>query len=178
MLKPTKIIIHCSYSTFGTERVIRKWHTNPKPEGNGWSDIGYHFIIQNKRPTMSLDAMPFLDGEITPGRPLSRIGAHCRGQNSNSIGICLIGTDLFSDAQFHSLAKLIKGLRKYYDKPLPMYGHNHFNKSKTCPNFDLTAFVLKYMLKETTSKTALTLKDLEDRVISIEEALDRVGVDL
>ena len=24
---------------------IRKWHTDPRPKGNGWSDVGYHYVV-------------------------------------------------------------------------------------------------------------------------------------
>ncbi len=39
-----KIIIHCSATPEGrnfTVDEIRDWHVN----GNGWSDIGYHYVI-------------------------------------------------------------------------------------------------------------------------------------
>tara|TARA_R110001632_G_scaffold174521_1_gene294103 strand:+ start:521 stop:721 length:201 start_codon:yes stop_codon:yes gene_type:complete len=54
MRKIDKIIVHCSatpqFKDFDVED-IRDWHVN----GNGWSDIGYHYIIK-------------LDGEIQVGR--------------------------------------------------------------------------------------------------------------
>ena len=53
---------------------IRDWHVN----GNGWSDIGYHYVIKR-------------NGLVEAGRPVSISGAHAKGHNADSIGICLVG---------------------------------------------------------------------------------------
>ena len=72
-----KIIIHCSatppHKDFSAED-IRDWHV----KGNKWSDIGYHYIVK-------------LDGSMEYGRPIEVPGAHCKGHNQDSIGICYIG---------------------------------------------------------------------------------------
>lgn len=76
-----KIIIHCAATPEGKDYTvdqIRQWHTTPKPNGNGWKDIGYHFVI-------------YRDGSVHPGRPIEQIGAHTSGYNANSIGICYMG---------------------------------------------------------------------------------------
>ena len=52
-----RIILHCSATPEGrytSANEIRKWHVN----GNGWSDIGYHYVIR-------------IDGTIEKGRPIS-----------------------------------------------------------------------------------------------------------
>ena len=86
-----KIVIHHSASPTTVRRgkdilpvdaaMIREWHL-----GNGWSDIGYHFVI-----------LP--DGRCEEGRPLYRQGAHCAVGHRNfiGIGICLVGN--FSQAE-------------------------------------------------------------------------------
>ena len=75
------IIVHCSYTPpsmdIGAE-TIREWHTLPKPKGRGWSDIGYHWVIRR-------------NGTVEAGRSEERAGAHAKGYNQDSIGICLIG---------------------------------------------------------------------------------------
>ena len=111
-------IIHCSASTFGDAAEIRRWH-----KARGWSDIGYHFVI---RP----------DGEIEVGRTLDKIGAHCEGQNTQSIGTCLIGNTKFSEAQFAALRR-IHGMLQALFPGIKAYGHRHFNPHKTCPNFEI-----------------------------------------
>jgi N-acetylmuramoyl-L-alanine amidase len=72
-----EIIVHCSATREGQHipvETIKKWHT----EGRGWTDIGYHFYIE-------------LDGTIKKGRDIDKTGAHCKGHNRNSIGICYCG---------------------------------------------------------------------------------------
>lgn len=127
-----KIIVHCSAtktsSDIGTEE-IRKWHVN----GNGWSDIGYHKVIRR-------------DGSIESGRDVEISGAHCRGQNSNSIGICLIGgvnADMnpefnYTVEQMGSLRRLIVEYMKEHPKAT-LHGHNEFSP-KACPCFDVMAW--------------------------------------
>jgi N-acetylmuramoyl-L-alanine amidase len=118
-----KHIVHCSASTHGNVAEIRRWHL-----ARGWSDIGYHYVI-----------LP--SGEIEVGRTLNQIGAHCEGQNADSIGTCLIGDTTFTEAQFASLRKIHAQLQALFPG-LKAYGHRHFNPHKTCPNFEVAA-VLK-----------------------------------
>jgi len=119
MRKIDKHIIHCSDSTFGDVKIIRGWHV----KGNGWDDIGYHFVIGR-------------DGEIELGRLLSEAGAHCYGQNGNSVGTCLIGRDEFTKEQFKALRKLDRELKDWFPD-IETFPHNHFNPDKTCPVFDV-----------------------------------------
>lgn len=134
MRKIDKIIVHCSATPEGkpfTVEQIRAWHTTPKPKGNGWRDIGYHFVI-------------YLDGSIHAGRPIEQIGAHCSGHNATSIGICYIGgcakdgntpKDTRTPAQKAALVKLIKELKASYPKAT-IHGHREF-ANKACPSFNV-----------------------------------------
>ena len=126
MREINKIIIHCSATPEGRNvnvSTIRQWHLD-----RGWSDIGYHFVI-------------YLDGTVLSGRPIERAGAHVKGYNKHSIGICYIGgvdssmnpKDTRTDAQKESLRNLIEDLM--FDYPLAtLHGHNEFS-SKACPSF-------------------------------------------
>ena len=129
------IIIHCSDTPEGRNNTIddiRRWHTLPKPKGNGWADIGYNYVIH-------------LDGSIHEGRNIDKIGAHCEGYNANSIGICYVGgksadlkqnKDTRTPKQKESLLKLLKDLRKLYPNA-KIVGHKDLDrKGKTCPNFN------------------------------------------
>ena len=128
MRKINKIILHCSATPSGravSVDTIRRWHKK-----RGWSDIGYHYVIQ-------------LNGDINEGRPIERMGAHVSGQNRGSIGICYIGgvdknlrpKDTRTEAQKKTLDKFILELmNKYPDTSL--HGHNEFS-SKACPSFDV-----------------------------------------
>lgn len=129
MDKINKIIIHCSATPENREvdiETIRGWHMNE----NGWSDIGYHFVVE-------------LDGTIQEGRPIDIQGAHTRGHNKNSIGICYVGglddhlnpKDTRNEAQKFSLEVLLFNLMDTF-KGCKLYGHNEFS-SKACPSFNV-----------------------------------------
>jgi len=123
-----KIIIHCSATPVGREvsvSTIRKWHLQ-----RGFNDIGYHYVIH-------------LDGKISVGRPIEKVGAHCSGQNRGSIGICYVGgmskdmkkaKDTRTQAQKDSLIKLMHELIYKYNKDMTIHGHNEY-ANKACPSF-------------------------------------------
>ena len=139
MRKINKIIIHCSASDFGNAQRIREWHLE-----KGWSDIGYHYVINNGKVFKDDKINQRVqDGFIEKGRDDSIVGAHTQGQNSNSIGICLIGNKDFTKEQFNSLNTLLDSLLKAYNLTKnDVYGHYNFS-SKTCPNFDVQEFMKK-----------------------------------
>ena len=120
-----KIIVHhsASGSAVTTVEKIRKWHV----EGNGWSDIGYHFVIY---PT----------GEVHTGRPMSRTGAHCKGHNKGSIGICVAGNfevEPTQEKQEAALFDLIDKLcKKHKITWKEVYGHKELGKT-LCPGTSL-----------------------------------------
>ena len=132
-----KIIIHSAYTPAGREHDvedIRAWH-----KARGWSDVGYHYVIK-------------LDGTIELGRPIDKIGAHTKGQNQGSIGICYIGgmsandrvpEDTRTEAQKISLQMLVQGLNVTFGGNLTVHGHNEFS-SKPCPCFDVSKEFSKY----------------------------------
>lgn len=123
------LIVHCSYTPESMDigkSDIDRWHRE-----KGWMMIGYHKVIKR-------------DGTVEDGRPLSKSGAHVRGMNRTSIGICLIGgmnrakdgpEINYTDEQMKSLRSLLDDLSKDYPKA-KVRGHTDFDKGKTCPNFD------------------------------------------
>jgi N-acetylmuramoyl-L-alanine amidase len=129
----TEIIVHCTATPEGkdyTVEDIRKWHTAKPPHGRGWSDIGYHYVIDRK-------------GHILPGRDVDIIGAHCEGHNAHSIGVVYIGgvsalngkpKDTRTLAQKASLIRCLTELKSLYPQA-KIYGHCNFS-SKECPCFD------------------------------------------
>jgi len=132
------IVIHCAATTDGMDigaEEIRKWHTDPKPEGNGWSDIGYHAVIRR-------------NGSIEPGRPIERKGAHVKGHNANSIGICIVGgirvvdgktiaANNFTRAQFAGLRILIQMYKDQHPGIKRVLGHRDLDPGKACPSFSV-----------------------------------------
>ncbi len=95
-----KIVVHHSATATGNARVIRALHRAV----NGWIDIGYHFVIGNG--TLSRD------GEVESGRPVWSVGAHTRGHNQDSIGICLVGNFSETSPTEKQIASLKELLRK------------------------------------------------------------------
>ncbi|MBF0371739.1 MAG: N-acetylmuramoyl-L-alanine amidase [Magnetococcales bacterium] len=132
------LIIHCAATPNGKDfsaDTIRSWHTDPPPRGRGWSDIGYHFVI---RP----------DGTVEPGRSLERVGAHAKGHNRHSIGICMVGTDRFTPAQWLALRVLVGGLEAMLDD-VKVRGHRDLPKvRKSCPGFDVSSWLSGGMVPE------------------------------
>lgn len=129
MRKITKIIVHCSATPEGradTVKDIDRWHKK-----RGFTGIGYHYVI-------------YLDGSLHLGRALEKQGAHCEGQNKNSIGICYIGgltedgktsKDTRTDAQKETLRSLITELKLQYPN-ITVHGHKEF-AARDCPCFDV-----------------------------------------
>jgi hypothetical protein len=99
---------------------IQRFHM----DGNGWDDIGYHYLIGP-------------DGLIFRGRPEEVVGAHCV-PNSGKVGICLLGNydpdfDPLPEKGWDSLKKLTIALSSKYDIPPDMlFGHRDFSP-KSCP---------------------------------------------
>lgn len=73
MRQINKIIVHWSGASNATFDSILKYHVNVR----NYKDIGYHFVIDRF-------------AKVRVGRPITQIGAHCKGQNSDSVGICVI----------------------------------------------------------------------------------------
>jgi len=139
-----QIIVHCSDSAFGDRKQIDQWHVE-----RGFAEIGYHFVVMNGIRKAKDEHKIDLDGKIETGRSLEKIGAHCAGENSDSIGICLVGKQLFSASQFQSLLTLIERMRERFGN-IPVYGHyekkSGKDQGKTCPNFDMNEFRTKWSL--------------------------------
>lgn len=129
MRKINKIIIHVSDSPDKLRGIgaadIKRWHTDEPPKGNGWSDIGYHYVIKR-------------NGIVEDGRPIDRAGAHTKGHNADSIGICWVGRNKFTDEQKKSMIELVNELMDEYElTPNEVKGHKEFFSGKTCPNLDM-----------------------------------------
>jgi len=163
------IVIHCSATPNGrpfnavdidSMHQLRKFKRDSQAIRNfnpNLKSIGYHFVI-------------LVDGTIETGRGLEEIGAHVQGNNAHSIGICMIGTDKFSKAQFDSLRQLIidlagrirgsicatgsGALNSLHDMGIKVCGHRDFSPDlngngiiernewlKICPGFDVATWI-------------------------------------
>lgn len=132
MRKINEIILHCSDSDKKynfTAKHLNDWH-----KVRGFDCIGYHFVID-------------LDGKLENcnsfGRPISKIGAHCKNHNAHSIGICYVGGQLNGEhcntinlSQIDTLFKLLVRLLIDFDlnyKDIKL--HYEYNHHKVCPCF-------------------------------------------
>ncbi|KAJ2942784.1 hypothetical protein O0L34_g14971 [Tuta absoluta] len=91
---------------------------------NGWADIGYNFAVGS-------------DGLVYEGRGWNHLGAHSKGFNSQSIGICLIGdwtSELPPEVQMQAAKDLIsEGLRLGWISPkYSLVGHRQVRDTE-CP---------------------------------------------
>lgn len=123
------IIVHCSATPEGRNvsvADIDRWHRE-----RGFDGIGYHYVV-------------YIDGSVHEGRPLNKVGAHCKGHNAHSIGICYIGgvdlngkpKDTRTLAQKDALVNLLMRLKRRFPKAV-IRGHRDF-AAKACPSFDAT----------------------------------------
>lgn len=131
-----KLIVHCSATqnlhSIGWDD-FHRWHVKE----NGWDGIGYHFMI-------------LTDGAIIKGRPVEEAGAHARGHNADSIGICLVGgidANGRSEAnptpgQLISLRRLVEEQSVLHPEAVLM-GHGDIEgANKDCPCFSVTQWAL------------------------------------
>ena len=123
------IVLHHSASPMNKTTIhsIHRWHLQ-----RGWLGCGYHYVIHS-------------DGSIFEGRPANFVGAHARGFNERSIGICVVGNFEIEYpvlAQQEALGKLLLFLIN--DK---LRGHSlaikrHKDVAATlCPGKNFTYFI-------------------------------------
>ena len=111
---------------------IDLWHRR-----RGWNGVGYHYIVRR-------------DGRLEVGRGEEEAGAHCKGHNKDSIGICLVGgiqdgtkskaVNDYTPKQWETLKQLVLELRGKYPEA-NIVGHCDYEPRKTCPNFDVKEWV-------------------------------------
>lgn len=124
----TLIIIHCSATPEGRSLSFEECRRDHIMHRH-FRDIGYHFYITR-------------DGTVHDGRPIEKVGAHCEGHNSHSIGICYEGgldangkpADTRTEAQRKALKSLVERMHRLFPKAL-IVGHHDLNPTKACPCF-------------------------------------------
>jgi len=128
------LVVHCADTKPSMDigvKEIDRWHRE-----RGWFCCGYHYVIRR-------------NGKIERSkRHLDQPGAHVRGWNHCSLGICLVGgmaedSDKpecnFTEDQWGALHFLLTQLTKNPPVPGPckVQGHRDFPKvTKACPTFD------------------------------------------
>lgn len=163
--KPTWIVIHHSYSDDNQTRnwdSIRTYHMSYRHNGEiiteeeyaklltedakglekPWDNIGYHFGIENVYGKLT----------VLPGRQIGEVGAHAKGFNDKSIGICLVGNydiEPPSKDRVDVLSGLCRNLQIEFKIPRDHVISHHetftyqgIKPPKTCPglSFDMDNF--------------------------------------
>ena len=128
MRELNKIVIHCSATEQGREVSVEDiicWH-----KARGWRTIGYHYVIG-------------ITGKIERGRPIKEQGAHVKGHNEDTIGVCYIGglinkkpSDTRTISQIHALRGLVEGLKMAFEIN-EVVGHRDLSHDRKCPCFDV-----------------------------------------
>lgn len=134
------IVLHCSASPNGRGDDIHDiddWHHQRGfLRSDAWRrqwqpdlcSVGYHYVIT-------------ASGEVQYGRHHDEVGAHAQGYNAHSIGVCMVGTDEFSEAQWNALTDLVSALRHQYPDA-NVLGHRDLpNVHKSCPGFDVAGWL-------------------------------------
>ena len=128
------IVLHCSATRVNQNFTIEQLEACHK--ARGFQTSGYHFYITK-------------DGTLYPGRPESQMGAHAKGFNAHSIGICYEGgldehgrcKDTRTLAQKVTMEELLQSLCVDYPDA-EILGHRDLpGVHKECPCFDTRAWL-------------------------------------
>ena len=143
MRKIDTIVIHCSATREDatlTPRQLDQMHRQ-----RGFDGCGYHYYVRR-------------DGTICTMRPMERMGAHAKGHNATSVGVCYEGglnangqaADTRTEWQKYSLRTLVKVLKQKYPGIKRVCGHRDLSPDldgdgiispnewiKQCPCFDV-----------------------------------------
>jgi len=140
MIEFKKIIIHHS-AEIDTENLDfdSAWDWHVLKQKFEW--LGYHAFVEYY---LGLAV-------VIPGRPLWKIGAHCRGQNRDSLGICFAGNfnyEMFQTEWIDLIwegAVTIASWMEFFKIPASeIHPHSHFSVTD-CPG---KKFPLDYLISK------------------------------
>lgn len=160
-----KFIVH--YSGASREQSVRSIQ-NYSMDTKGFSDIDYNYLVK--------------DGVIFTGRGDS-IGGHTLGNNSSSIGVCIIGQDGdATDADFTAVRELYDHMCARIGKQLAKLGHQDANPGQTdCPGSEIETWVKAGMPAPGASEDEgmrCKYNDRNDNVMTLQVYLRYKGYDI
>lgn len=125
MTQRTAFVVHHSAGPAGqSPRAIQNFHM----DNRGFLDIGYNFMIRGTT------------GDIYEGRGWYAVGAHATGANRDSIGVCIIGTDLIEPPAKVALRDLYREACKLAGRTLMIRGHRDIDAT-ICPGPRIYAWI-------------------------------------
>lgn len=169
MRKIKTIVLHYS-ATYADQDLdvadIRRMHL-----ARGFRDVGYHYVITR-------------DGTVQPGRPEAEVGAHVKGHNADSIGICCIGgleretgpnvgVDNRTPAQKAATVALLRELLARYPGARVL-GHRDLGPTQ-CPGFDVRSW---WRAVNAAPPPAVTDEDPVDPIEALTARLDTLTTEL
>lgn len=138
--------MHCTGTPAGQDFSVKQ--IDACHRARGFRKIGYHYVV-------------YRDGSVHAGRAESETGAHAKGHNTRSIGVCYVGgltadgtrcVDTRTDAQKAAMVRLIKDLLARHKGVKRIMGHRDTSPDrngdgritadefiKACPCFDAAA---------------------------------------
>ena len=145
------IVVHCTASRNGKARPVAAIEADHR--ARGFSSIGYHYVIQP-------------DGHVDLGRDEEQPGAHAKGFNAHSLGVCLVGglggpnrlnPGLYTMAQWDALRITVRSLLDRYPGAR-VVGHRDLSPDldgdgqvephewlKKCPAFEVRDWLANFM---------------------------------
>lgn len=124
-----RIVVH--YTATPAEREVTVKEIDQWHRARGFKEIGYHYVVHQ-------------DGSVQAGRSEDKVGAHVKGRNTDSIGVCYVGgliagksagSNTLTERQEEGLIKCIKELLTRYPDA-EVVGHKDLAATQ-CPGFDV-----------------------------------------
>lgn len=157
------VLHHTGVTKDQTIQQIHNYHI-----GKGWIGIGYNFLV-------------YKNGEVYKGRGLEYVGAHCKGYNTHTVGICAVGdfeNELMTQEQKQSIVKLISDIFSQYPNKIEFIkGHKEF-AATDCPGKNYPIDEIKVLKAETIEKrSTLSRGDRGSEVKLLQQLLIRKACD-
>jgi len=124
------VVHHCwrpaagDYNGEGTIRGVRRYHMTAPPNGRGWSDNGYHWMLAP-------------NGDVWRCRPMIRSGAHVSGRNAHTVGVSFVANfDSDDPAAYGGMDegyRVVAALLKRFDLGVENIRFHREFANKTCP---------------------------------------------
>lgn len=122
-MKATRVILHHS-ATSNSGDSIGALEIDRMHREKGYSQIGYHRVVRRT-------------GVIEIGRKDNVQGAHCKGNNEDSLSICYVGTGQPTAEQVRSILFLYQEFNRKYQIPWKKWFGHYELRNTECPGLPM-----------------------------------------